>query len=178
MKNAAREKFFGVGDDCLGQMDAERAFGNTLPTTDRWLSFWFALRFSMLCRQDRGWSCISAAYIPCWRVFRAAPSTSLQATAAMSLPIVREVAAGYRAVVQLSHKQRVTRLYRRSLKALESWACDRELFLNESTRIRQRFDANARLDPRGGLTARLVREGEEEAAKFIHPDPYTGAYDE
>jgi NADH dehydrogenase (ubiquinone) 1 beta subcomplex subunit 9 len=90
--------------------------------------------------------------------------------------IIKEVAAGYKAVLNLSHKQQVTRLYRKSLKLIESWAGDREVFLTEAAKVRQRFDENKHLDPAGGRVARLLREGEEEAAKFFHPDPYTVPY--
>jgi hypothetical protein len=52
-----------------------------------------------------------------------------------------EVQAVYRRAVQLSHSQRVTRLYRKSLRTLDSWACDRQLFNLKATEIRRRFDA-------------------------------------
>ena len=38
----------------------------------------------------------------------------------------------------LTHQQRVTRLYRHSLKALQSWAIDRSIINDEATKIRAR----------------------------------------
>lgn len=90
------------------------------------------------------------------------------------MSIVREVAQTYKAVLSLTHKQRVTRLYRRSLQLLISWSGDREIFLTEAEKIRASFDSAKHLDPSSGLAARLLREGEEKAAEFVHPDPYTG----
>jgi len=46
-----------------------------------------------------------------------------------------------RARVALTHAQRVTRLYRTALRTLDSWACDREIFLTRGGAIRARFDA-------------------------------------
>lgn len=89
---------------------------------------------------------------------------------------IAEVAAGYKAVVNLTHRQRVTRLYKKSLMLVQSWAGDREIFLTEAAKIRGQFDKAAKLDPASGLAARLLREGEEQAFKFTHPDPYTGSF--
>ncbi len=91
------------------------------------------------------------------------------------MSIVREVAATYKAAVTLTHKQRAVRLYRRSLQLLISWSGDREILLSEAEKIRAQFDAARHLDPASGAAARLLREGEEKAASFVHPDPYTGA---
>lgn len=90
------------------------------------------------------------------------------------MSIIREVAQTYKAVVNLTHKQRATRLYRRSMRLLISWTGDRELYLSEAEKIRAAFDATKHIDPSSGLAARLLREGEEKAAEFVHPDPYTG----
>lgn len=46
----------------------------------------------------------------------------------------------------------VARLYRKSLKTLSSWVIDRELFLEEATTLRSRFDAE-----RGCSNAKAVR---------------------
>ena len=56
------------------------------------------------------------------------------------------VQAFYRAPVTLSHAQRVTRLYRSALRTLDSWACDREIFLTQGEEIRARFTANKAAD--------------------------------
>lgn len=88
----------------------------------------------------------------------------------------REVAAYYKQVVTLTHKQKVTRMYRRSLRMLDSWACDREIFLTRGEEIRKQFEENRHLDPNSGLTQRLVREAEENLVSWIHPDQYTNPY--
>ena len=41
---------------------------------------------------------------------------------------------------QLSANQEACRLYRHALKTLSSWAIDREIFLDEATKLRARFD--------------------------------------
>ena len=62
----------------------------------------------------------------------------------------QEVAAAYRVVQTLSHAQQVTRIYRRALRTLDSWAIDRELFNEEATKIRAKFDANKALPATSG----------------------------
>ena len=59
----------------------------------------------------------------------------------------RVVQAFYRAPVALTHAQRVTRLYRAALRTLDSWACDREIFLTRGEEIRARFNAHKTADP-------------------------------
>ena len=88
------------------------------------------------------------------------------------MSIVREVAQGYRIVRELSHTQAVRRLYRGGLKALQSWACDRGIWLREAAKLRARFDSAAGV-PRGEAL-RLLREGKAELLAMTHPDPYTG----
>jgi NADH dehydrogenase (ubiquinone) 1 beta subcomplex subunit 9 len=64
----------------------------------------------------------------------------------------------------------VSRLYRHSLRTLLSWAVDRDIFNEEATKLRARFDAS-----RGASAAaasRLLREGEDELYANMHPDPY------
>lgn len=90
--------------------------------------------------------------------------------------VFTEVANTFKTKLSLSHQQRVTRLYRRSLRELNSWAIDRELFCREAEKIRAQFDQNRSLDPHGGLSQRLVREAEEKVLSFTHPDPYTKPY--
>lgn len=70
----------------------------------------------------------------------------------------------------LTHQQRVTRLYRQSLKLLFSWAVNRPVFLEEAGKIRARFDANRGLSPEAAKYA--VEKGEEEMLEFYHPDRY------
>jgi hypothetical protein len=48
-------------------------------------------------------------------------------------------------VFTLTHAQRVTRLYRQSLKLTNSWAIDRQIFLEEAAALRSAFDTNSSL---------------------------------
>jgi len=59
------------------------------------------------------------------------------------------------------------RLYRRSLKTLQSWAVDRHVFNEEATRIQGLFRANMAVSP--GAATRLVREAEEQLFGLTHP---------
>lgn len=78
------------------------------------------------------------------------------------------------AVVALTHGQRVTRLYRRSLKHLLSWCIDRSLWRQEALKLRDRFDAAKDVSmPRA---AQLLEEGEREFRINRHPEPYTRKY--
>lgn len=64
----------------------------------------------------------------------------------------------------------VAHLYRDSLKTLNSWAIDRDVFNQAATELRARFDAN-----RGASAAaasRLLREGQDELFRNMHPDIY------
>lgn len=47
----------------------------------------------------------------------------------------------------LTHQQQVCRLYKHSLKCLMSWSTDRDIFMEEATKLRKRFRDNANLDP-------------------------------
>jgi len=64
----------------------------------------------------------------------------------------------------------VAHLYRDSLRTLLSWAVDRDVFNEAATDLRQRFDANRGVSK--SAAARLLREGQEELFKAMHPDPY------
>ena len=90
--------------------------------------------------------------------------------------VFTEVAATFKTVVSLTHQQRVTRLYRRSLRELNSWVIDRELFCEEAEKIRAQFNENRALDPHSGLSQRLIREAESKVFSFTHPDPYVKPY--
>ena len=50
------------------------------------------------------------------------------------------------------HTNQVARLYRKSLKTLSSWVIDRDIFLEEATKLRNRFD-----EERGCSNAKAVR---------------------
>ncbi|KAG7368458.1 hypothetical protein IV203_031201 [Nitzschia inconspicua] len=71
---------------------------------------------------------------------------------------------------ELTHNQQVARLYRKSLKVLSSWAIDRDIFNDEATKIRARFDQERGCKPEKAI--RLLREAEDEIFAYTHPDPY------
>jgi hypothetical protein len=68
----------------------------------------------------------------------------------MAMRVFAEVQAWYRQPLQLSHEQKVTRLYRRSLRLLDSWAVNRNIFNAQANEIRKRFDANKAVDAHSG----------------------------
>ncbi|XP_003387932.1 PREDICTED: NADH dehydrogenase [ubiquinone] 1 beta subcomplex subunit 9-like [Amphimedon queenslandica] len=70
----------------------------------------------------------------------------------------------------LTHTQNVTRLYRKSLKHLLSWAIDRRLWRRQALELRDRFDANKDVDH--SIALKLLQEGEAEFERRKHPDPY------
>ncbi|KAL7536632.1 hypothetical protein ACHAXR_010919 [Thalassiosira sp. AJA248-18] len=76
--------------------------------------------------------------------------------------------------VKLTHNQEVARLYRKSLKMLSSWVIDREIFLDEATKMRSRFDAERGCS--NAKAVRLMKEGKAELFEFTHPDPYCVPY--
>mmetsp|Transcript_12643 Transcript_12643/g.18438 ORF Transcript_12643/g.18438 Transcript_12643/m.18438 type:complete len:155 (-) Transcript_12643:755-1219(-) len=71
---------------------------------------------------------------------------------------------------QFSRKVEVSRLYRKSLKLLASWAIDRDIFIDEADKIRARFDAGK--DASDAKAIRLIKEAKDEIFKNTHPDPY------
>ena len=71
----------------------------------------------------------------------------------------------------LTHAQKVTRLYRKSLKHLLSWTIDRRAWRNQALKLRDRFDAHKDLKDMK-LASSLLQEGEKEFQQYIHPDPY------
>lgn len=68
----------------------------------------------------------------------------------------------------------VVRLYRHSLKLLDSWSVSRDVFCDEADTLRARFDANRQASP--AAVERLLREAKEEMFRFTHPDPYVKSY--
>eukprot|EP01082_Thalassiosira_pseudonana_P007557 g7057.t1 g7057 contig23:1768661-1769738(+) len=88
----------------------------------------------------------------------------------------REAAAQARQKpVKLTHNQRcVARLYRKALKTLSSWIIDREIFLEEATNLRGRFDAERGVS--NAKAVRMLKEGRAELFEFTHPDPYCVPY--
>ena len=65
-------------------------------------------------------------------------------------------------VLNLTHTQKVQRLYRHSLKCMMSWAIDRHVINEEATKIRARFEANRNPSPDSPQARKLCREAEEE----------------
>jgi NADH dehydrogenase (ubiquinone) 1 beta subcomplex subunit 9 len=61
-------------------------------------------------------------------------------------------------------------LYRNSLRTLLSWAVDRDIFNEEATKLRSRFDTSRGVS--AAAASRLLREGEDELFANVHPDPY------
>ena len=86
------------------------------------------------------------------------------------------VQSTYRSVITLTHKQSVTRLYRRSLRLADSWLPNRGMFLEKALQLRSRFDAAKGFSAESGIAKRLLREGEEEAQQWTHPDQYCVPY--
>ena len=76
---------------------------------------------------------------------------------------------------QLSQAQRVTRLYRRSLKHLLSWAIDRPLWREKALELRARFDAGKDIQDRA-RSLKLLADGEKEFLLYEHPQPYIREY--
>ena len=70
----------------------------------------------------------------------------------------------------LNHAQKVTRLYRKSLKNLLSWTVKRELWRKEACELRAVFDTNKHVDM--VQAAKLLDEGEAWFQRHKHPDPY------
>lgn len=74
-------------------------------------------------------------------------------------------------VQALSHAQKVTRLYRKSLKHLLSWSIYRAIWRQEALELRGRFDETKHIKD-VAKAARLLEQGEIEFNKWKHPDPY------
>jgi len=67
-----------------------------------------------------------------------------------AMRVFQEVQAYYRNPVNLNHTQRVTRLYRQSLRVLESWAVNREIFNTKATELRARFNEHKNISADSG----------------------------
>ena len=75
---------------------------------------------------------------------------------------------------QMSTNVQACRLYRKALKTLSSWAIDREIFLDEATKLRARFDESRGCSP--AQATHLLKEGQNELFGNTHPDPYCIPY--
>lgn len=76
----------------------------------------------------------------------------------------------------LSHAQRVTRLYRASLRNSRDWSIDYEVWLIDCRKIQARFVENKNKSPAEGRD--LVEAGMKELMEKRHPDPYIPIYAE
>ena len=72
---------------------------------------------------------------------------------------------------QLTHHQRVTRLYRDSLKHLLSWTMNREAWREQAVLLREKFDDNKSLTDRHKIE-KVLRDGEAQFEEWRHPAPY------
>ncbi|KAJ7374792.1 ndufb9, NADH-ubiquinone oxidoreductase [Desmophyllum pertusum] len=72
----------------------------------------------------------------------------------------------------ITHQQRVTRLYRNSLKHLLSWCIDRQLWRREAVILRERFDEN-KYERDQRKIFKILEGAEREFEKMKHPFPYT-----
>lgn len=70
----------------------------------------------------------------------------------------------------LTHAQKVTRLYRKSLKNLLSWIIIRQVWRKDAVELRAIFDENKHVDI--AEATRLLEKGEVVYQRHIHPDPY------
>mmetsp|Transcript_15132 Transcript_15132/g.20612 ORF Transcript_15132/g.20612 Transcript_15132/m.20612 type:complete len:155 (-) Transcript_15132:293-757(-) len=71
---------------------------------------------------------------------------------------------------KLTQNQEVARLYRHALKTLSSWVIDRDVFNEEATALRARFDEAKGCSP--AEATRLMKEARAEFFEATHPDPY------
>uniref|UniRef100_F0WM63 NADH dehydrogenase [ubiquinone] 1 beta subcomplex subunit 9 n=1 Tax=Albugo laibachii Nc14 TaxID=890382 RepID=F0WM63_9STRA len=90
---------------------------------------------------------------------------------------LREVVAHFVAPPKnLTHTQVVQRLYKQSLKTLESWVIDRRLWNEEAVKVRAQFDANRHLAPESDQAKFAIKEANEKLKKYTHPDRYVFNY--
>ncbi|CAM9740616.1 unnamed protein product [Heterosigma akashiwo] len=71
-----------------------------------------------------------------------------------------------------SHSQQVARLYRKSLKLLNAWIIDRNLFNQEATLLREEFNKHASLAADSAKTSYLMEQAQEKLVTYAHPDKY------
>eukprot|EP00111_Clytia_hemisphaerica_P021109 TCONS_00062182-protein len=72
---------------------------------------------------------------------------------------------------QLTHHQRVTRLYRKSLKHLLSWTMNREAWREQAVLLREKFDENKSLTDKFQIE-KVVKDAEAQFELWRHPAPY------
>lgn len=74
----------------------------------------------------------------------------------------------------ISHAQKVTRLYRHSMRTARDWLIDYELWVKECAEIQTRFRANKNKSLTEGKF--LAEKGMAELMEMRHPDPYIPIY--
>lgn len=75
----------------------------------------------------------------------------------------------------ISHAQRVTRLYRASLRTSRDWLIDYELWIEDCIKIQARFRENKNVSLVEGK--HLVEKGMAELFARRHPEPYIPIYE-
>lgn len=73
-----------------------------------------------------------------------------------------------------THTEKVTRLYRATLRNSRDWIIDRNLWLEEAREIRAVFQANKHKSLKEGET--LVKQGMQSLLNNRHPEPYIPIY--
>eukprot|EP00904_Undaria_pinnatifida_P000419 jgi/Undpi1/10378/HiC_scaffold_29.g12828.m1 len=76
----------------------------------------------------------------------------------------------------ITHQQEVCRLYRASLKLLDSWAVDRTIFNTEATAMRKMFDEGSTCEPEGARAKALIRAACKTMGEYVHVDRYIRPY--
>lgn len=76
----------------------------------------------------------------------------------------------------ITHAQRVTRLYRASLRTSRDWVIDYDMWIAEALKIQAQFQANKNVSLVEGQ--RLVEEGMAKLMQRRHPEPYIPIYKE
>lgn len=74
----------------------------------------------------------------------------------------------------INHQQRVTRLYRASMRTARDWMHDYELWIEECVEIQALFRGNKNKSLMEGK--HLVEEGMAKLLKNRHPEPYLPIY--
>ena len=79
----------------------------------------------------------------------------------------QRVVSHFMPVAKLTHRSIVMRLYRKSLRTLNSWAENRDLFNERATELRAEFDAYKGLAADSAKVTRLLREGKERLGNIL-----------
>jgi NADH dehydrogenase (ubiquinone) 1 beta subcomplex subunit 9 len=89
------------------------------------------------------------------------------------LQVFKEIAAYARMpAVELSHSQRVTRIYRRALRLQGDYIIDYDDLISESYKLRARFDAKKNIPANSPETEYWIMKAEQELDSHVHPEPY------